>query len=86
MLAHALFAITAAHEQTRHPSPDGLIPLTCNEIQHLFTTLIVQPVHAQPTGFRGPTGDDATKPAPATATTCDKQPRPHEDQDLRLEY
>jgi SRSO17 transposase len=46
MLAHAFLAITAAHEQTRHPSPDGLIPLTCNEIQHLFTTLIVQPVHA----------------------------------------
>lgn len=45
MLAHAFLAVTAAHEQARHPSPDGLIPLTCNEIQHLFTTLTVQPVH-----------------------------------------
>jgi hypothetical protein len=29
----------------RHPSLDGLIPLTCNEIQRLFTMLVVQPVH-----------------------------------------
>ncbi|GGW72558.1 transposase [Streptomyces xantholiticus] len=45
MLAHAFLALTAAQEQARHPSPDGLIPLTCNEIQHLFTTLMVQPAH-----------------------------------------
>lgn len=26
-------------------TPDGLVPLTCNEIQHLFTTLTTQPIH-----------------------------------------
>ena len=31
--------------QARHPAPDGLIPLTCNEIQRLFITLAVRPVH-----------------------------------------
>ena len=34
-----------ADEHTRHPSLDGLIPLTCNEIQRPFTMLVVQPVH-----------------------------------------
>jgi SRSO17 transposase len=40
MLAHAFLAATTAHERGHHPAPDGLIPLTCNEIQHLFTALI----------------------------------------------
>lgn len=31
-----------AHAYTR-PAPDDIIPLTCNEIQHLFATLVVQP-------------------------------------------
>lgn len=26
------------------PAPDGLIPLTCNEIHHLFNVLIVTPI------------------------------------------
>jgi hypothetical protein len=34
-----------ADEHTRHPSLDGLIPLTCNEIRRLFTMPVVQPVH-----------------------------------------
>ena len=45
MLAHAFLAVTAATERREHPAPDHLIPLTANEIQHLFTTLI-SPVHA----------------------------------------
>ncbi|MFE9649306.1 IS701 family transposase [Streptomyces sp. NPDC006365] len=44
MLAHAFLAITAATERRDRPSPDGLIPLTGNEIQHLFAALI-SPVH-----------------------------------------
>jgi hypothetical protein len=28
----------------RHPPPLGLIPLTCNEIQHLFAALVAVPV------------------------------------------
>lgn len=45
MLAHAFLAVVRAEERARHPAPEGLIPLTCNEIQRLFTTLVVRPVH-----------------------------------------
>jgi hypothetical protein len=44
MLAHAFLAVVRADEHTR-PAPDALIPLTCNEIQRLFITLVVRPVH-----------------------------------------
>jgi hypothetical protein len=40
MLAHAFLAVTAARERDHHPVPYELIPLTCNEIQHLFTAFI----------------------------------------------
>jgi SRSO17 transposase len=43
MLAHALLAVIAATERTEHPPPDELIALTCNEIRHLFTSLITEP-------------------------------------------
>jgi SRSO17 transposase len=33
MLAHAFLAVVRADEYAHHPTPDGLIPLTCNEIQ-----------------------------------------------------
>lgn len=49
MLAHAFLAVARANEHDRHPAPDELIPLTCNEIQRLFITLVIQrvfdPVH-----------------------------------------
>lgn len=45
MLAHAFLAAATAHERAQQPAPDGLIPLTCSEIQHLFTTLVAQPIH-----------------------------------------
>ncbi len=44
MLAHAFLVVAALTERTQHPPPSGLIPLTCNEIQHLFTTLLAQPI------------------------------------------
>ncbi|MGW5465110.1 IS701 family transposase [Streptomyces sp. NPDC003996] len=44
MLAHAFLAVVRADEHARHPAPDGLIRLTCNEIQRLFTTLVARPV------------------------------------------
>jgi hypothetical protein len=41
MLAHALLAVIAAHERQRRPvTADELIPLTVNEIRHLFAKLI----------------------------------------------
>ncbi|MEV6162018.1 IS701 family transposase [Streptomyces sp. NPDC052052] len=45
MLAHAFLVAVRADEHARKPTPDGLIPLTCNEIQHLFVVLVVRPVH-----------------------------------------
>jgi SRSO17 transposase len=39
MLAHAFLVVAALAERTRHPSPAGLIPMTCNELQHLFAAL-----------------------------------------------
>jgi SRSO17 transposase len=43
MLATAFLTVAAATEHTRQPAPPGQIPLTRNEIAHLFTTLIIQP-------------------------------------------
>jgi SRSO17 transposase len=40
MLAYAFLVVAAATQRTRHPPPLGLIPLTCNEIQHLFAALV----------------------------------------------
>jgi hypothetical protein len=47
-------------------APDNLLPLTCNEIQHLGITLVVRPSRARHTGSAGPTGDAATRPDPGT--------------------
>ncbi|MEY9848678.1 hypothetical protein ABH940_005782 [Streptacidiphilus sp. BW17] len=44
MLAHAFLAVSTAAERRDLPTADGLIPLTGNEIQHLFAALI-NPVH-----------------------------------------
>jgi hypothetical protein len=40
MLAHAFLAVEHAHR----PTPDDLIPLSCNEICRLFIALVVRPV------------------------------------------
>ncbi|MFE6555248.1 IS701 family transposase [Streptomyces sp. NPDC057746] len=45
MLAHAFLAVVRADEHARHPGPDELIPLTCNEIQRLFNALVIRLVH-----------------------------------------
>ncbi|MEU9474615.1 IS701 family transposase [Streptomyces sp. NPDC048191] len=45
MLAHAFLAVVRADEHARQPTPNGLIPLSCNEIQRLFITLVIQPLH-----------------------------------------
>jgi SRSO17 transposase len=43
MLAHAFLVVAAVTERTRQPPPSGLIPLTCNEVQHLFAALLARP-------------------------------------------
>jgi SRSO17 transposase len=48
MLAHAFLVVAALADNTRHPPPPELIPLTCNELQHLFATLLTRPA-ADPT-------------------------------------
>ncbi|UJW30523.1 IS701 family transposase [Saccharothrix sp. AJ9571] len=44
MLAHAFLAVVASSERNPKSSTGGWISLTCNEIHHLFTTLISRPV------------------------------------------
>jgi SRSO17 transposase len=44
MLAYAFLVVAAVTEHTRHPPPLGLIPLTCNEVQHLFAALVAVPM------------------------------------------
>jgi SRSO17 transposase len=43
MLADAFLAVAAATDRAQQPAPAGLIALTCNEIQHLFAALVIQP-------------------------------------------
>lgn len=57
-------------------APDNLVPLTCNEIQHLGITLVVRPSRARHTGSPGPTGDAATRHDPMHATIGGK-PQPN---------
>jgi SRSO17 transposase len=40
MLAHAFLAVTAAAERAHGATTHNLIPLTCNEIRHLFIRLV----------------------------------------------
>jgi hypothetical protein len=44
MLAHAFLATVRAEEHACRPTPDGLLPLSCSEIQRLFIALIARPV------------------------------------------
>jgi SRSO17 transposase len=43
MLAHAFLVVAALTSNTRHPPPPRLIPLTCNELQHLAAALLARP-------------------------------------------
>lgn len=45
MLAHAFLAVVRADEHARTPALDALVPLSCTEIQRLFITVVVQPLH-----------------------------------------
>jgi hypothetical protein len=44
MLAHAFLVVAALTETHLRPPPSELIPLTCNEVQHLFAALVARPV------------------------------------------
>ncbi|MGW7354082.1 IS701 family transposase [Streptomyces sp. NPDC054784] len=45
MLAYAFLAVVRAKEHARQPGSADLISLTCNEIQRLFTTLVIGPTY-----------------------------------------
>ncbi|MEU8927380.1 IS701 family transposase [Kitasatospora sp. NPDC048545] len=85
MLAHAFLAVTAATERRDRPAPDGLIPLTGNEIQHLFAALI-SPVHDLAHRLRW---SHWRRRHQARARQCHYRQQAtssHEDHDPRLEY
>jgi len=44
LLAHAFLTVTAAIEHTRAPAPADQIPLTRNEISHLFAAVLLRPL------------------------------------------
>jgi hypothetical protein len=48
MLAVAFLTVVAAAEHRRDPEPDGLIPLTRNEIASLFASLVAKPPGGTP--------------------------------------
>ncbi|MGO4650024.1 IS701 family transposase [Nocardia sp. 2YAB30] len=45
MLAHAFLTVLAIATRTTDPTPTGQIPMTRNEIRHLFAALLIQPIH-----------------------------------------
>jgi SRSO17 transposase len=47
LLAHAFLSVMAATQPAPEPTEDHLIPLTRNEIRHIFTDLIARPLPAQ---------------------------------------
>ncbi len=86
MLAHAFLAVVRADEHAHRPTPDDLIPLSCNEICRLFIALSSGLSAKRPTGRPGPTGDAAIRHDHAPVTTGGKPHPRHEDNDLQLEY
>jgi hypothetical protein len=72
-LAHAFLAVTTATERTQRPSPTGWIRLTCNEIRHLFTAVLIAPIRdithrLRCSAWRRQTAPP-TMPLPATTQT-----------------
>lgn len=85
MLAHAFLAVTAATERRDRPVRDNLIPLTGNEIRHLFAALI-SPVHDLAYRLRWSHWRRRHQARARQCHTEGKRPHSRDDQDLRLEY
>lgn len=86
MLARAFLAVVRADEHARYPAPDELIPLSCNENQRLFITLVVQPVRDAARQLAWSNWQRRHQARSPPATTGGKQPSRREDHDLQLEY
>ena len=81
MLASGFLVLAAATEHARHPPRLGLIPLTCNAIQHRFAVLVANIGHR----LRWSRWRRRHQAALVPATTVGK-PADREDHALRLEY
>jgi hypothetical protein len=46
MLAHAFLTVMTAAERAAKPAPQGLIPITVNELRRLFDALLLRPNHS----------------------------------------
>ena len=84
MLAHAFLTVITATERATRPTPNGLIPITVNELRRLLDAAVLRPNHDPARSTTGPPGADDTKPEPEPATTGD-EPN-HHDHELRLQY
>jgi hypothetical protein len=73
VVAHAVLVVAAVADRTRHPSPSGLIGLTCNEVQHLLAALHTHPAAEFGHRCAGRSGDPDIRPALAPVTTIGKQ-------------
>ncbi len=69
LLAHAFLTVTTAAERAEHPAPDGLIPITVNELKRPLPHYLLRPNHTPQRLTNGHSGGDDTKPEPAPATT-----------------
>jgi hypothetical protein len=84
LLAHVFLVVAAVTQHARHPPPLGLIPLTCNELQHLFATLAAAPVATTGQRLRWCMWRRRHQAAPRPATTAGR-PTDREDHEFRLE-
>lgn len=84
MLAHAFLAVVRADEHARNSAPDGLVPLSCNEIRRLFITLVVQPLHDIAHRLGWSDWRRRHRQRSRTSYTSDKPHPRHEDHDLQL--
>jgi hypothetical protein len=73
-------------EHVRRPAPEGLIPLTCNEIQRLFITLVVRPVREVAHRLAGTVGPRPSHPCQTPATLPTSRPLTRRNTEVRLEY
>ena len=72
MLAHAVLVVAAVTGRTQRPPPSGLIPLTCNEVQHLFAALLAGRSAISATGCAGRRGDANIRHAPGALPTASR--------------
>ncbi len=85
MLAHAFLTVITAAERAATPAPDGLIPITVNELRRLFDALLLRPNRSLGTTAA------LVHLATTTPSPSPRQPLPttrpnHHDHELRLQY